>query len=305
MEKIYTITFSPAIDYFVCCNTFEVGKFNRADSVETLAPGGKGINVSVMLKNLGVSSTALGFTAGFTGEAIENMTKALGVDTDFIRVNGMSRINVKVRSGSRETELNGQGPMVDFPDMEKLLEKLDALEDDDWLILAGSVPKSMPAGIYATILNRVKSKEIKIIADTADDWLKSVLPYKPYLIKPNVDELSRFFATKTDSKATISRLAKRLQEMGARNVIVSMGEKGAYLLDEENEEYWISAPKGKMVNTIGSGDSLVAGFVAGCLQYGNLYRHALRLGVAAGSASAFTQGLASKAEVEALLREMD
>lgn len=304
MDKIYTITMAPSIDYFVYCNNFQLGKINRTEKEEYMTAGGKGINVSMVLKNLGVESTALGFVAGFTGDAIEAKVRSHGVNVDFIKVEGNSRINVKMRSDSDETELNGQGTRVDESAMQELMKKLDKIEDESWLILAGNIPASMPLNTYERILDRVKNKKIRVIVDCSEKLLKSVLPYKPFLVKPNQDEAVSVFGKILENKTSWFKAANKFRELGAENVILSLGSKGACMVTEDDENYYIPAPEGKLVNSIGSGDSLVAGFVAGCIKYGDLYRHALILGVAAGSASAFTRGLADGESIQKVLSGM-
>lgn len=304
MDKIYTVTFSPSIDYFVHCDNFSLGKINRTDEQEYVYPGGKGINVSVMLNNLGFDSCAMGFIAGFVGESIQMLLRNHNVKTDFIRVEGNSRINTKLRSGDVETELNGQGAHISDEALEILIEKLENIDEGSWLVLAGNIPGDMPTDTYVKILERLQYKKLHIVVDASEELLKAVLPYKPFLIKPNLDELSGFFGRKIEGKSAVFRYAEKMQEMGARNVVVSMGDKGACMVDEWGERFFLAAPKGEFINTIGSGDSLVAGFIAGCILNDCRYEEAFKLGVCAGSASAFSKNIASREEVDAFYKEI-
>lgn len=292
---IYTVTFNPSIDYIVSVEDFELGRVNRT-SKELVYPGGKGVNVSLVLMNLGKKSTALGFVAGFTGAEIENSLKEWGCLTDFISVKqGMSRINLKLRA-KEETEINGQGPKLSSEDLEKLYRKLDCLENGDVLVLAGSIPSTLPNSIYQDIMARLKEKDIRVVVDATGDLLVNVLKCRPFLIKPNSHELGEIFGVKLQEKEEIITYAKKLQEMGARNVLISMAGDGAILVAEDGSVLKSEAPKGKVVNSVGAGDSMVAGFITGYLEKGD-YKHAFYTGIAAGSASAFSERLATKDEV--------
>jgi 1-phosphofructokinase len=296
---IYTVTFNPSLDYIVTVRDFMMGVVNRT-SREIIFPGGKGINVSMVLKNLGEENTALGFVAGFTGEEIVRLLQEKGIQTDFIPVEqGTSRINVKLRAQS-ETEINGQGPQIASDDIRRLYEKLDRLQDGDTLVLAGSIPDTMPESMYMDIMEHLRDKKLNIVVDATRDLLMNVLPYHPFLIKPNNHELGEIFQTVLTDKDEVIRYAKKLQEKGARNVLVSMAGEGAVLVTEDGQEYRSEAPKGTLVNSVGAGDSMVAGFLYGYLTGGN-YAEAFRYGVCTGSASAFSEELATKAEVEKIL----
>lgn len=297
---IYTVTFNPAIDYVVGLNELNLGEVNRTDS-ERMFFGGKGINVSIVLAELGIHSTALGFTAGFTGKAIEDGLSEMGIDTDFVRLsNGNSRINVKINSGV-ETEINGQGPNIDNIALDKLFQKLDKIQDGDTLVLAGSIPKTLPSDIYEIIMSKLSDKKIKVIVDASGDLLLNVLKYRPYLIKPNSHELSELFNVEFTSDNDIIKYAKKLKEMGAENVLVSMAENGALLLDSEGNIHKFGVCKGTVINSVGAGDSMLAGFIAGSangdLEYG------LKLGTACGGATAFSYGLAKKDFIDSLLAD--
>ena len=298
---IYTVTFNPSLDYIVTVKDFKTGVVNRTTE-EIIFPGGKGINVSMVLKNLGYESTALGFMAGFTGEAICNLLDKKGITTDFITVEkGVSRINVKLRS-NEESEINGQGPEILDTDIQKLYSKLDTLGDGDTLVLAGSIPDVMPQSIYMDIMKHLEGKNIRIVVDATKDLLANVLAYKPFLIKPNNHELGEIFGVEISDKDEVVMYAKKLQEKGARNVLVSMAGDGAVLVTEDGQEFRAEAPKGKVVNSVGAGDSMVAGFIAGYLSTKE-YIEAFKMGVCTGSASAFSEELATKAEVEELLKQ--
>lgn len=300
---IYTITFNPALDYIVSVEDFQMGMTNRTTE-ETMLPGGKGINVSIVLKNLGFDSTALGFTAGFTGEEIKRRLEETGCSSQFITIpQGMSRINLKLKSADG-TEINGIGPHIDPESMQKLMGKLDTLQPKDILVLAGSIPNSISNSIYKEIMERLASKDILVVVDATKDLLVNVLENRPFLIKPNNHELGEIFGVKLKKREEVVPYAKKLQEMGARNVLVSMAGEGAVLADENGNIWESPAPEGKLVNGVGAGDSMVAGFLAGWLQSGD-YRQAFRMGVAAGSASAFSELLATGKEVEDLLEKME
>lgn len=299
---IYTITFNPALDYIIRVDDFKLGKVNRT-SYEEIYAGGKGINVSIVLNNLNVENIALGYIAGFTGDEIENKVKSMGCKTDFIKLNnGMSRINVKLKS-NEESEINGQGPAINDGDLDKLYKKLDLLKEGDVLVLAGSIPNTLPENIYEIIMERLKDKDVKIIVDATKDLLLNVLKYKPFLIKPNHHELAELFNTEIKNEDEIILYAKKLKEMGARNVLISMAGDGAIFITEDNRVIKSEVPKGKLVNSVGAGDSMVGGFIAGYLNNNNL-EEAFKMGVATGSASAFSEGLATKEKVYELLKEI-
>ena len=297
---IYTVTFNPAIDYVVRLgNPLQPGAVNRAAG-EDCVLGGKGINVSGVLAQLGVESVALGFIAGETGAWLERGLTAQGLHTDFIWLeNGMTRINVKIKAG-QETELNGAGPNIPESAMQALETKLDALRKDDVLILAGSIPACLPQSTYERLLARLQGRGVRAVVDATQNLLLKVLPYKPFLIKPNNHELSEIVGHELTTDDEIVAAAAGLQAQGARNVLVSMAGDGALLLDENGAVHRIGCPKGKVVNSVGAGDSMVAGFVAGYLRTGD-YRYALRLGTACGSATAFSVGLATKEKINELL----
>lgn len=298
---IYTVTFNPAIDYIVHTGTMQVGQVNRSQG-EELYFGGKGINVSFVLHELGLPSKALGFVAGFTGAAIEAGIQEQGIATDFVHLDsGFSRINVKIKF-SEETELNGQGPNISEAAVAELFEKLNQLQDGDVLILAGSIPNTMPADSYEKILAHLSDKKIKVVVDATKDLLLKVLPYHPFLIKPNNHELGELFGVTLHSIEEIATYAKKLQEMGAQNVLISMAGDGALLIDETGKQHVCGVCKGTVKNSVGAGDSMVAGFVAGSM-HGD-YEAALKLGTAAGGATAFSEGLAQRAEIERLLQQL-
>ena len=293
---IYTVTFNPAIDYVVQLEHLTQGTVNRTGD-EAVYCGGKGINVSTVLTNLGIENVALGFLAGFTGDAVENALQRKGLRTDFIRLqNGMTRINVKIR-GACETEINGKGPDIGPAALALLYKKLDAVTDGDDLVLAGSIPAGMPGDIYEKIMAALQEKKVR----ATGDLLLNVLKYRPFLIKPNQHELGELFGRTLKTGDDIRACAAKLQDKGARNVLVSMAGDGALLLDEHGTVYRIGCPRGKVVNSVGAGDSMVAGFVAGYQQSGGDYEAALRLGTACGSATAFSDTLATRTEIESLL----
>lgn len=297
---IYTVTFNPSLDYIVNVPGFTCGRVNRTRE-EKIFPGGKGINVSMVLKNLGYENTALGFYAGFTGNELQRLVEEKGICADFIPVaEGMSRINVKIR-GDEESEINGQGPAILNDDIEKLYEKLERLRDGDILVMAGSIPDVMPQTIYMDIMKYLADRNLKIVVDATKDLLVNVLQYHPFLIKPNNHELGEIFGVTFKERSEVIPYAKKLQKMGAKNVLISMAGDGAVLVAEDGNVYESEAPKGKVVNSVGAGDSMVAGFLAGYLQSGS-YQDAFHMGVCTGSASAFSEELATKAEVEQLLK---
>ncbi len=317
---IYTVTLNPSLDYIATVKNFQTGTVNRT-CLENLFPGGKGINVSMVLQNLGMDTEAIGFAAGFTGEELKRLLQARGLRTDFVAVKeGMTRINVKLQS-TQETEINGMGPAVSEMELTELVKKLDQLSKEDILVLAGNIPAGLPSNLYGTILERLQEKGLLGVVDATGESLISALPSHPFLIKPNLAELLGLFRetpqggkestpkeleqkesgeTSLGQERLIVHYAKRLQALGARNVLVSLGAEGAYLLTEQGESLQGRAPKGRVVGTVGSGDSMVAGFLTGYLQSGD-YEKALAWGICAGSASAFSNGLATRTQVEALL----
>lgn len=299
---IYTITFNPALDYIVKMDEFNLGNVNRSNN-EFVYAGGKGINVSIVLNNLGVKSKALGFIAGFTGEEIERRVREFGCDTEFIKLKeGMSRINVKIKADV-ESEINGGGPNISSDALEELYKKLDTLTVGDILVLAGSIPKTMPTDVYERIMERLQEKNIKFIVDTTGESLLKVLKYNPFLIKPNHHELGELFGVKLNSKEEIIEYAKKLKDMGAQNVIISMAGDGAILIDSNGGVTTSNVPKGVVKNSVGAGDSMVAGFIAGYLNSEKI-EDGFKLGVATGSASAFSEGLATKDYVYELLEQV-
>ena len=295
---IYTVTFNPSLDYIVAVDDFQLGMTNRT-TFEQILPGGKGINVSIVLNNLGLETTALGFVAGFTGEEIRRRVEGIGCLSKFIPIeSGISRINMKLRS-IEGTEINGMGPAISAEKIEELMRLLDELTDTDMLVLAGSIPSSMPDSMYMDIMKRLKDKHVLIVVDATRELLVNVLRYHPFLIKPNNHELGEIFGVELKTRSAVVPYAKKLQEMGARNVLISMAGEGAVLVAEDGSFYETHAPKGTLVNGVGAGDSMVAGFLAGWLETGD-YSQAFKMGVAAGSASAFSELLATKAEIEQL-----
>ena len=300
---IYTVTFNPSLDYIVSVNHFKPGEVNRTVA-ELMFPGGKGINVSMVLKNLGYESVALGFMAGFTGNEIVRLLEEKRINSDFISVaSGMSRINVKLRS-DEESEINGMGPEIGKADIQKLYSQLDRLKEGDVLVLAGSIPSVMPESMYMDIMRYLSGRGIDIIVDATKDLLLNVLEYHPFLIKPNNHELGEIFGVKLKTKDDVIPYARRMQEKGARNVLVSMAGEGALLVTEEGRVYESMPPKGEVKNSVGAGDSMVAGFLAGYLNSHD-YEQAFYMGLCTGSASAFSDNLATKSEVEALLRQFN
>lgn len=299
---IYTVTFNPALDYVVKMDSLELGMVNRS-TAEAVYYGGKGINVSIVLNNIGVESVALGFIAGFTGREIEDGVKAMGVTTDFITLaDGMSRINVKIKA-EKETEINGQGPDIKAEELLELFNKLEKLKGGDCLVLAGTIPASLPSDIYEQIMAKLMNKGIDIVVDATKELLLNVLKYHPFLIKPNNHELEEIFGVKLSTDEDIAEYAKKLQVMGARNVLISMAGDGAMLITEAGEVLRIGVPKGKVVNSVGAGDSMVAGFTASYLKNHD-YMEALKRGTATGSATAFSEGLATADKVEELYRQL-
>ena len=299
---VYTVTFNPSLDYIVSVDNFETGMTNRTSS-ELVLPGGKGINVSIVLNNMKIDTTALGFVAGFTGREIASRVEAFGVRTEFINIDkGMSRINLKIKNIDG-TEINGMGPDISPEMVEKLINRLDMLQENDVLVLAGSIPKSISDRIYSDICGRLSDKKISVAVDATSDLLLKVLEYNPFLIKPNHHELGEIFNVTLTERHEVVEYAKRLRELGARNVIVSMGGKGAVFLAENGEIFEAEAPEGELKNSVGAGDSMVAGFIAGWSRY-HSYKEAFAMGVACGSASAFSENLATETEVLNVLKKV-
>ena len=300
---IYTVTFNPSLDYIVSVPGFELGKTNRTVYEQMLA-GGKGINVTTVLTNLGIDSTALGFVAGFTGDELIRRMNEMGLRNDFIRIsNGFSRINLKLRDIDG-TEINGMGPVIDQAGQDALMAKLKTLTEGDTLVLAGSIPESMPGTIYSNILEALQGRGIRFVVDATKDLLLNVLQYHPFLIKPNHHEIGEIFGVELDTRESVVPYARKLREMGAVNVLVSMSGKGAVLVDENDEVHALPAPEGKLVNAVGAGDSMVAGFLTGWEEQHD-YEHAFRMGVATGSASAFSDLLATRPEVMDVYGRLD
>ncbi len=300
---IYTITFNPALDYISQVDNFEIGKINRTQT-EKILPGGKGLNVSTVLKNLGIDSTVLGFIAGFTGEELKREIEQKGIIADFIKVEkGITRINVKV-SSKEETALNGNGPEITKENVKELIQKIEKIKKGDIVILAGNIPRCINNDIYEIICKKLEQNKVTFVVDSTKELLMNILKYKPFLIKPNKEELEETFKEKIKNKEDIIKHAKKLQAMGAKNVLVSLGGEGAILVTEENNEYFSEAPKGKVINTVGAGDSMVAGFIA---EYGKSgdFEQAFKMGIATGTASAFSMNLATAEEVADLLKRIN
>lgn len=292
---IYTVTFNPSLDYIVSVDDFKLGLTNRTSS-ELILPGGKGTNVSTVLKNLGFESTALGFVAGFTGNEIVKRLNDMGIKSDFISIeNGISRINLKLKSIDG-TEINGAGPDISEEKVNELMDKLNQLKEGDVLVLAGSIPSSMSDNIYRDIMADLKDRGVMIVVDATKDLLLNVLEYHPFLIKPNNHELGEIFDVKLTTREEVIPYGRKLQEKGARNVLVSMAGEGAVLIAEDGQVFDAPAPKGKLINGVGAGDSMVAGFEAGWIEKQD-YEYAFHMGVASGSASAFSENLATKEEI--------
>lgn len=297
---VYTVTFNPAVDYVIHIGKIAKGSVNRGDR-EEIYVGGKGINVSIVLSELGVKSKALGFIAGFTGDAIEKGIAARGIESDLVRLEeGFSRINVKIKS-EKETDINGSGPVIDAVALEKFYRKLDMLCDGDIIVLAGSIPKSMPADIYEKILERLQGKNIKAVVDASKELLLNVLKYKPFLVKPNNFELEEMFGVTLKTNEEIEKYARKLKDMGAQNVLVSMAGDGALLVDENGRTHSCGVCRGTVKNSVGAGDSMTAGFIAGIMQGDHEY--ALKLGTAAGGATAFSDDLARRELIDELMKQ--
>lgn len=299
---IYTVTFNPSLDYIVSVKDFKLGLTNRTDS-ELMLPGGKGINVSIVLKNLGIDNTALGFVAGFTGKEVVKRLEKFGVKNGFLEIpEGFTRINVKLKSIDG-TEINGQGPSISEEKIEQLMTRLDEMGEGDVLFLSGSIPASMPDDTYQKIMERLKDMGVLISVDATQELLLKVLPYHPFLIKPNNHELGEIFGVELRTRESVVPYGKKLQEMGAENVLISMAGEGAVLIASDGQVYDAPAPKGILKNGVGAGDSMVAGFMAGWLERKE-YRHAFHMGVAAGSASAFSEQLAVKEEIDQVYEQV-
>ena len=300
---IYTVTFNPSLDYIFTVDDFQLGLTNRTTS-EQMLPGGKGVNVSIVLKNLGFDSTALGFIAGFTGDEIARRIQEMGLHTDFIRIpEGISRINLKLKNVDG-TEVNGMGPVIGAEELGMLMDRLDQLKEGDTLFLAGSIPSSMPDDMYSRIMAMLDGRGVRIIVDATRDLLMNVLQYHPFLIKPNNHELGEIFGVTLRTRDDVVPYARKMQEKGARNVLVSMAGEGAVLVAEDGSVHKSEVPRGKLVNAVGAGDSMVAGFMAGWMESGD-YEHAFHMGLATGSASAFSEFLATKEEVQEVLKQLE
>ena len=299
---IYTVTFNPSLDYIVAVEDFKLGLTNRTSS-ELMLPGGKGINVSTVLMNLGIENTALGFTAGFVGDEIVRRLEEMGVKSDFIKISeGVSRINLKLKSIDG-TEINGMGPEISTDKVQELMDRLDSLGEGDVLFLAGSIPSSMPDDMYEKIMARLDGKGVMIVVDATKDLLMNVLKYHPFLVKPNNHELGEIFGVELKTREDVVPYGKKLQEKGAANVLISMAGEGAVLIAGNREVFMEPAPEGKLINGVGAGDSMVAGFMAGWMEKKD-YEHAFHMGISAGSASAFSENLATREEIEKVYRQV-
>ena len=300
---IYTVTLNPSIDYVIKVDKLTTGNINRVNE-EHVYPGGKGINVTRILKSLDNDNIALGFVSGFTGDYIINSLQELNLKSDFIKVKeGFTRINVKVKS-EEETEINGQGPKISEEELNQFYKVIDKLVDGDILILSGSIPSCLDERLYESIMKKVEDRDIKVIVDATKNLLLNVLKYKPFLIKPNNHELAEMFNVELNSTEDVVFYARKLKEMGAQNVLISMGKDGALLLTENKEVFFSNTPKGTVKNSVGAGDSMVAGFIAGYLNT-NKYEEALKLGAACGSATAFSNDLATKDYIDRLVNEIE
>lgn len=300
---IYTVTFNPSLDYIIQVDHFMTGQINKT-TYEKILPGGKGINVAIVLANFGHESTALGFTAGFTGKEIEHRLKSFGCSSSFIQVKeGISRINIKMKS-DEETEINGMGPAIRQEDIDKLFDQLKVLTHQDILVISGSIPNTLPDTMYEQIIEYVQANHCKVVVDATNTLLMKVLRYHPFMIKPNNLELGEIFGITLNTQEEVIPYAHKLQELGARNILVSMAGQGAVLLDENGKEYRLPAPKGNVINSVGAGDSMVAGFLSGCIESNYDYEHAFLKGVCSGSASAFSENLCTQEEVETLMKTM-
>lgn len=297
---IHTVTFNPSLDYIVRLDELVLGEINRV-GYEQILPGGKGVNVSIVLGNLGHANRALGFAAGFTGAELEALLEEYGVTCDFIQIEkGMTRINLKAKA-REETEINGIGPDIQSADIDALFGKLDELAAGDILVVSGSIPSMLPDDMYERIMARMEGRSVDIVVDATRDLLMRVLPYRPLFVKPNNHELGEIFGVTLKTRAEVIPYAKKMQELGARNVLVSMAGEGAVLVAEDGSVHEGPAPVGVLVNSVGAGDSMVAGFISGLIESAGDYAEAFRWGVCTGSASAFSPNLATRAEVEGLL----
>lgn len=292
---IYTLTLNPAIDHIVRLDYLDIGQTNRMKE-ESISAGGKGINVSKILKNLNEESIALGFIAGFTGEKLDRILKNEDLSTDFIKINhGFTRINTKIKA-ENETEINGPGLKVSNEEIDLLLKKIDEIKDGDYLFLSGSIPASMDIEFYANMMKRISDKNIKVAVDSTGESLLKTLKYSPIIIKPNLKELEEIFSCEIKENKEIEKYSKKLQDMGAKNIIISMGGDGAYLLSEEGKSIFMKAPKGRVIDTVGAGDSMIAGFIY-ALKNGYSLDEAFKFSVSCGSATAFSENLATKEEI--------
>lgn len=299
---IKTVTLNPSLDYIVNVSNFKASTINRS-SEERFLPGGKGINVSQVLTNLGLPNIALGVVGGFTGDYLVKLLKGKKINEDLIFQDGvLTRVNVKIRSNS-ETAINGQGPDISEDTKNKLLNQIKSLNKGDYLVLAGKIPHSMPSNFYLEIMKSIKNKDIEVVVDAEKEQLKTSLSYRPFLIKPNEEELGSVFDVEINSDSDVIHYAKELQKLGARNVLVSLGEKGAILITEGNKVYFGNSPKGELINSVGAGDSMVAGFLYGFLKE-NSFEEALKYGLACGAASAFSEELATKDDVMKLIKNI-
>lgn len=298
---IYTVTLNPSLDYILNLDNFEAGKTNRSNK-EEIYVGGKGINVSIVLKNLGIDTKLLGFSGGFVGKEIERIVNNIGCSCDFINVEENSRINIKLKS-SEESEINANGPNINTKQIEELYSKLEKLESGDILVLAGSIPSCLPNDTYEKIQDKLKHKNVRIIIDATKELLTNSLKYSPFLIKPNKDELSEIFNVELKTKDDIIFYAKKLKEKGAQNIIISLGKDGAIFIDENENIYSLDAPKGELINSVGAGDSMIAGFIYGIQKF-NDFQKAFEYSVATGSATAFSQWLAEKDTIEKIFNEL-
>lgn len=303
-KLIYTITLNPALDYILKHQTFKTGEINRSEQ-EIILPGGKGINVTIILKALEIDSTVLGYKAGFIGEEIEKEVQKYGIQTDFIKIEkGTTRINIKIMTETEETAINAQGPTVEPEELQALYKKIENIQSGDWAILSGSIPQGLPDDTYENICKKLQGKEVKIVIDATGELLKKTLKYKPFLIKPNKEELGEIFNTKIETTNQILEYSQKLQQEGAQNILVSLGKEGAILLDETGKIHQKENIKTiKRINTVGAGDSMVAGFIAGYTQFQN-YEKALQMGMAAGTATANSLYLATKNEIYEIFNQI-
>lgn len=297
---IYTVTFNPSLDYIVYVEPFVEGAVNRTTN-ENIFVGGKGINVSLVLKNLGVENQIIGFAAGFTGKWLQQELEKLRCQADFILLSqGLTRINVKIKA-VEETEINGRGPIVSTESLKHFFQKLEGLKKGDFLVLAGSIPDTLPTDIYERIIKEIEPRGVYCVVDATANLLLNVLKYRPFLIKPNHKELAELFQVDIQSEKELVFYGEKLKEMGARNVLISRAKAGAILLTESNETYYMEAPVGKVINSTGAGDAMVAGFLAGYMKNQSL-KEAFQMGVAAGSATAFSENLATRGEIERIYK---